>query len=125
MDMVHGGRADSGDSTDSGCDLESSDGGRSNSGMVRGVCEGDTEDSFIIIEAGDRCTPPRGASDAVLAPYHIDRAKIYAHQRFASSKFINEERIVEAIEMTRFPVPNDPRPTRSPTPSRRWSGPRT
>jgi hypothetical protein len=34
--------------------------------------------------------------------------KIYARQRFASSKFINEERMVEAIEMTRFPVPNDP-----------------
>ena len=77
-------------------------------GMVHGVCEGDTEDSFVINEAGDRYTPPRGASDAVLAPYHIDRAKIYARQRFASSKFIDEERIVEAIEMTRFPVPNDP-----------------
>ncbi|MFC3321425.1 hypothetical protein [Mesorhizobium cantuariense] len=89
-------------------------------GMVHGVCQGDTEDSFVINEAGDRYTPPRGASDAVLAPYHIERAKMYARQRFASSKFINEERIVEAIEMTRFPVPNDP--TRSPTPSRRWSG---
>lgn len=77
-------------------------------GMVHGVCQGDTEDSFVINEAGDRYTPPRGASDAVLAPYHIERAKIYARQRFASSKFINEERIVEAIEMTRFPVPNDP-----------------
>ncbi|UCI08092.1 metal-dependent phosphohydrolase [Mesorhizobium sp. B1-1-8] len=77
-------------------------------GMVHGVCEGDTEESFVINEAGDRYTPPRGASDAVLAPYHIDRAKMYARQRFASSKFIDEERIVEAIEMTRFPVPNDP-----------------
>jgi len=77
-------------------------------GMVHGVCEGDTQDSFVINEAGDRYTPPRGASDAVLAPYHIERAKIYARQRFAASKFINEERIVEAIEMTRFPVPHDP-----------------
>ena len=57
----------------------------------------DVDDAtFFLHEAGDRYTPPRGASDAVLAPYHIERAKIYARQRFASSKFINEERIVEA-----------------------------
>lgn len=77
-------------------------------GMVRGVCPGDSEDSVVIDEAGTRFTPPRGASDAVLAPFHIERGKIYARQRFNSSKFIDEERIVRAIEMTRFPVPKDP-----------------
>jgi hypothetical protein len=77
-------------------------------GMVRGVCEGDTEDSIVIDETGALFTPPRGASDAVLAPFHIDRGKIYARQRFASSKFVDEERIAAAIEMTRFPVPDDP-----------------
>jgi hypothetical protein len=77
-------------------------------GMVHGICPGDSDDSFVINEAGERHTPPRGASDAVLAPYHIERAKIYARQRFGSSKFVDEERIVAAIEMTRFPVPSDP-----------------
>ena len=52
--------------------------------------------------------PPRGASDAFLAPYHIDRGKIYARQRFAKSSLIDEERIAHAIEYTRFPVPDDP-----------------
>lgn len=77
-------------------------------GMVRGVCPGDTDDSVVIDEAGTRFTPPRGASDAVLAPFHVERGKIYARQRFASSKFVDEQRIVRSIEMTRFPVPKDP-----------------
>jgi hypothetical protein len=77
-------------------------------GMVRGVCRGDTADSVVIDEQGNRFTPPRGASDAVLAPFHVDRSKIYARQRFASSRFVDEERIAAAIEMTRFPVPDDP-----------------
>jgi hypothetical protein len=77
-------------------------------GMVRGVCNGDTDDSMVIDETGARFTPQRGASDAVLAPYHVDRGKIYARQRFGSSKFVDEERIVVAIEMTRFPVPAEP-----------------
>jgi hypothetical protein len=77
-------------------------------GMVRGVCHGDSFDSVVINEAGDRFTPPRGASDAVLGPYHVDRGKIYARQRFGPSKIVDEERVARAIEMTRFPVPDDP-----------------
>jgi hypothetical protein len=77
-------------------------------GMVRGVCSGDTVESVIINEAGDCFTPPRGASDAVLAPYHIERGKIYALQRFGPSQFVDAKRVSEAIEMTRFPVPKDP-----------------
>ena len=77
-------------------------------GMVRGVCIGDGEGSVIIDETGKRMTPPRGASDACLAPYHIERGKVYARERFGSSPFIDEERIFRAIEMTRFPVPDNP-----------------
>jgi len=51
-------------------------------------------------------TPPRGASDASLAPYHIERGKMYARERFGNSPFVDEERIARAIEMTRFPVPD-------------------
>jgi len=77
-------------------------------GMVRGVCIGDGDGSVVIDATGKRMTPPRGASDACLAPYHIERGKIYARERFGSSPFIDEERIVRAIEMTRFPVPDKP-----------------
>ena len=50
----------------------------------------------------------RGSSDAILAPHHIERGKIYARERFGRSQMIDEERIIQAIEMTRFPVPDGP-----------------
>lgn len=76
-------------------------------GFVRGACSGDNDVSVVIDETGKRMTPPRGASDACLAPYHIERGKIYAREQFAESRFIDEERIAASIEMTRFPVPGD------------------
>ena len=36
------------------------------------------------------------------------QADYYARERFATSQIIDEERIIAAIEMTRFPVPDDP-----------------
>lgn len=78
-------------------------------GFVRGVCPGDTEREIVADETGRRVTPPRGSSDAALAPYHVDRGKIYARERFGSSSFVDEERICRGIEMTRFPPPKEPR----------------
>lgn len=77
-------------------------------GFARGVCDGDTFNEMVINDAGERVCPPRGATDAYLAPYHVDRSKIYARQRFAGSDVIDAERIAQAIEYTRFPVPDDP-----------------
>ena len=76
-------------------------------GYVRGACKADGSADVVIDEEGRRMTPPRGASDAFLSPYHIERGKIYARERFQHSRFIDEERIVRSIELTRFPVPND------------------
>ena len=76
-------------------------------GYVRGICAGDTEERFVIDAAGNTVTPPRGASDAFLAPYHVERGKIMVRERFAPVPFIDEERIALAIELTRFPVPDD------------------
>ena len=77
-------------------------------GYVRGICAGDGNDAVVINDAGETVTPARGASDASLAPYHVDRAIIYARERFAASQYIDEERLARAIEFTRFPVPQDP-----------------
>src|SRR5882672_1893261 len=66
-------------------------------GYVRGVCAADTAEQFVIDTAGNTITPPRGASDAFLAPYHIERGKIMVRERFASVPFIDEERIALAI----------------------------
>jgi hypothetical protein len=76
-------------------------------GYVRGVCPGDTADHFVIDSAGNTVTPPRGASDAFLTPYHVERGKIVVRERFGPVPLIDEERIAAAIELTRFPVPND------------------
>lgn len=76
-------------------------------GYTRDLCDGDSETLVVINEAGDTICPPRGASDAYLTPYHVDRGKMYVRQRFADSSLIDENRIAEAIEYTRFPVPTD------------------
>ena len=76
-------------------------------GYVRGVCREDEDNSLVIDENGGRITPPRGASDAFLGPYHIERGKIYVRERLGPSPFLDEERIARAIELTRFPVPDD------------------
>jgi hypothetical protein len=74
-------------------------------GYIRGICPGDTANSFVIDEAGNRVTAPRGASDAFLTPYHVDRGKILVRHRFGPVPFLDEERVCAAIELTRFPVP--------------------
>src|SRR5580692_8165556 len=76
-------------------------------GYVRGICAGDTADHFVIDAEGNTVEAPRGASDAYLTPYHVERGKIKVRERFASVPFIDEERIARAIELTRFPVPED------------------
>jgi len=76
-------------------------------GYVRGVCPGDTGEHFVIDAAGNTVTPPRGASDAFLTPYHVERGMIMVRDRFAPVPFIDEERVAAAIELTRFPVPDD------------------
>ena len=76
-------------------------------GYVRGICAGDTDEQFVIDAVGNTVTPPRGASDAFLLPYHVERGKIFVRERFAAVPYIDEERIARAIELTRFPVPED------------------
>lgn len=76
-------------------------------GYVRGVCSADTADRFIVDDAGNMVTPPRGASDAFLTPYHVDRSKIVVRERFGGSPNVDWQRIARAIEVTRFPIPDD------------------
>jgi hypothetical protein len=76
-------------------------------GFVRGACAGDDATSVVIDEEGNRFDWPRGASDAVLAPYHVTRGKIAVKERFLGHRVINCQRLARAIELTRFPVPND------------------
>lgn len=76
-------------------------------GYLRGVCQADTEHRFVANTRGDMIELPRGASDAALAPYHVDRSKICVRERFVFNPLIDPARLARNIELTRFPVPDD------------------
>jgi hypothetical protein len=74
-------------------------------GYVRGILEGDGPDGYVIDAKGGKAKLPRGASDAALIAYHVDRSKLFVMGRLATSKFVDAARIARAIECTRFPPP--------------------
>ncbi len=72
-------------------------------GYVRGVVKGDTDDSYIVDARGRKVSLPRGSSDAALAPYHVERSKLFVLDRVAGFEELDGARIAHAIEFTRFP----------------------
>lgn len=74
-------------------------------GYLRGVCPGDGEGRYVTDARGGMVEAPRGASDAFLAPYHIERGKIFVRHRCKVIPYLDPERIARAIELTRFPIP--------------------
>ena len=76
-------------------------------GYLRGLLKDDENGSYLCDREGERVTPAAGATDACLAPYHVNRGRMFVEQRFASEALLNVERISDYIEMTRFPVPAD------------------
>ncbi|PWE80783.1 metal-dependent phosphohydrolase [Bradyrhizobium sp. SUTN9-2] len=72
-------------------------------GYVRGIVEGDSDVSYVIDSTGRTINLPRGASDAALAPYHVDRSKLFVLERFDGIEDIDAARIARAIEFTRVP----------------------
>jgi hypothetical protein len=72
-------------------------------GYVRGIVQGDEGDSCIADLTGRMIRLPRGSSDAALAPYHVDRSKLFVSERLDSVEEVDAARIARAIEYTRFP----------------------
>lgn len=73
-------------------------------GYVRGILGGDSEDGFVIDTSGRKVKLQRGASDAALLPYHVDRSKLFIMERFKSIDVLNAGRIARAVEGSRFPT---------------------
>jgi len=80
-------------------------------GYVRGVCRADNGNVYATgigdetVEIADEYT------DSVLTPYHVDRSKLFVHERFGNQTLVDvvdADRIADLIERTRFPVPDDP-----------------
>ena len=76
-------------------------------GYLRGICPGDGDGRYVIDAAGNTVAAPRGATDAFLAPWHVERGQIYVRRRCAAVPGLDVERLCRAIELTRFPVPED------------------
>jgi hypothetical protein len=76
-------------------------------GYVRGACRADNAQRCVADAKGGTIELPRGASDAFLAPWHVDRGKISVRERFAGHDLVDPERLARNIELTRFPVPDD------------------
>jgi hypothetical protein len=72
-------------------------------GYVRGVVKGDEDDAYIVDATGRKVSLPRGSSDAALAPYHVERSKLFVLERLAGFEELDGARIAHAIEFTRFP----------------------
>jgi hypothetical protein len=72
-------------------------------GYVRGVVKGDGDDGYVVDDAGRKLSLPRGCSDAALAPYHVERSKLFVLDRIKAVEELDAERIARAIGFTRFP----------------------
>jgi hypothetical protein len=72
-------------------------------GYVRGVVQGDDDVSYVADIDGRTIRLPRGSSDAALAPYHVDRSKLFVFERLDAVEELDASRIAQAIEYTRFP----------------------
>ncbi|WFU34217.1 metal-dependent phosphohydrolase [Bradyrhizobium brasilense] len=73
-------------------------------GYVRGLFEADGQDGYLVDADGRKIILPRGSSDAALMSYHVDRSKIFVMERLKGVTLLDKERIVRAIEGTRFPL---------------------
>lgn len=75
-------------------------------GYVRGVCRDDRGRCCTTGQTGEMVTLPPGATDAFLAPYHVDRGALFVRERFRGNDIIDADAIARNIELTRFPVPD-------------------
>ena len=81
-------------------------------GYVRGVCRSDREGVVATGVGAETVAIALGGTDAALTPYHVDRSKQFVYERFGGdllAPHVDAGVLASYIEMTRFPVPNDPR----------------
>jgi len=71
-------------------------------GYVRGVCDGGS--AYVIDQTGNTISLPKGASDASLTPYHVERGNIFVRERFSQLDMLDVGRVVAGLELTRFPL---------------------
>jgi hypothetical protein len=73
-------------------------------GYVRGLFKQDDKDGYLVDDTGRKVALQRGASDASLLPYHVDRSKMFVMERIEGIAQLDNRRIARAVEGTRFPA---------------------
>ncbi len=76
-------------------------------GYRRGLLRDDRAGSYVVDPSGKRVTPPKGATDVFLMPYHVARGCMFVMERFAGDPVIDGAVVASYIEMTRFPIPKE------------------
>ena len=71
-------------------------------GYARGACAGDGA-AVVTARNGRRTMPPRGASSAWLAPWHVERSVVHVVETLVGSPHVEAARVARAVEFTRFP----------------------
>ncbi len=79
-------------------------------GYVKGVCKLDEDGRYATGTNDEMIELPFGGTDAALTPYHVSRSKLFVMERFGNSLVseVDAKTIATYIEMTRFPVPDEP-----------------
>ena len=72
-------------------------------GYVRGILQGDDDESMSQISAAARFVCRGGRPMPRSAAYHVDRSKLFVSERLDASEEVDAGRIARAIEYTRFP----------------------
>ncbi len=81
-------------------------------GYVRGICRNDTKGQFATGIGNELVAISPDGTDIALTPYHVDRSKLFVHERFGHGllnemvKHLDADVIDSYIEMTRFPSPS-------------------
>ncbi len=73
-------------------------------GYVRGLFKADDAAGYVVDPSGHKKTLPRGASDASMLAWHVDRSKMYVMERIEGMELLDRDRIARAVEGTRFPA---------------------
>ena len=74
-------------------------------GYVRGIFAGDRDGEYVASLDGKIVQLERGATDAALTAYHVDRSMLFVQERFGQAALIDEAMVMALIDRTRMPVP--------------------
>ena len=94
-------------------------------GYLRGACPGDRDGRYVIDAEGSTIDAPRGASDAFLAPYHIERGKIFVRHRCKHDQAPRRRADRAGDRAHPLPDPRRRRLRRRPAARRPWCAPPT